>query len=223
MSDRTEYDMVGKRFGLLLVIGKASKRHKRRPEWRCQCDCGVEIVAQGNNLRSGKTTSCGCKRRVSLAALNAKTKRTHGMSETPTYRSWEAMIARCTRATDPGYARYGGRGIQVCDRWLSFAAFLLDMGERPDGTSLDRYPNQSGNYEPTNCRWGTAVQQTRNRRSTRTLTVGGVCAPIAAWADQYGLSYRTLILRLYAGWSTERALQTPKRNSQLRGEVRRAA
>lgn len=89
---------------------------------------------------------------------------THGLSHTPTHRSWAMMKARCYNPRSGSYRHYGGRGIEVCDRWLnSFEAFLKDMGIRPKGTSLDRYPDNDGNYEPGNCRWATQKQQIANR------------------------------------------------------------
>jgi hypothetical protein len=89
------------------------------------------------------------------------------MSGTPTHISWSCMITRCTNPNTRHYPRYGGRGIAVCDRWRnSFENFLADMGERPDGTTLDRYPNRDGNYEPGNCRWATAKEQATNMDRT---------------------------------------------------------
>ena len=89
---------------------------------------------------------------------------THGLYKTREYKSWQAMKTRCQNPTNPGYARYGAKGIKVCERWQKFENFLADMGIRPEGTSLDRYPNNSGNYEPGNCRWATDEQQHENRK-----------------------------------------------------------
>lgn len=89
----------------------------------------------------------------------------HGLSNSPTFRSWWDMVRRCTQPTRPGFANYGGRGITVCDRWRVFANFLADMGERPEGLTLDRRDND-GNYEPGNCRWATHSEQQRNKRPT---------------------------------------------------------
>lgn len=92
--------------------------------------------------------------------------RTHGMSRTPTHRCWTGMMTRCSNPRVPEFKNYGGRGITVCDRWRDFANFLADMGVRPSPThSLDRFPNNDGNYEPCNCRWATRVEQSRNTRT----------------------------------------------------------
>lgn len=88
----------------------------------------------------------------------------HGMSHTPTYRSWRAMRSRCEDPSRVNYPKYGGRGVRVCDRWKIFANFFEDMGVRPVGTTLDRYPNNDGNYEPGNCRWATPHEQRINQR-----------------------------------------------------------
>lgn len=156
-------DLTGRRFGRLAVISRAPNDARNVVRWHCECDCGETISAYRGNLLRAKTTSCGCFFTEQLRARVT----THGKTKSRTYRSWAAMIARCTNPSEPGYANYGGRGIGVCDRWRKFENFLADMGERPPELSLDRYPDHNGNYEPGNCRWATWVQQQRNKRSTR--------------------------------------------------------
>jgi hypothetical protein len=126
-------------------------------------------------------------------------------SRTPTYRSWNEAVGRCTRPTNKRWNRYGGRGITVCDRWLVFENFLADMGERPPGTSLDRI-NNDGNYEPGNCRWATPIQQQNNRSDTRRLSV-----TLAELSRIIGMSRRLLWRRLNDGWSVEKAAMAPRR------------
>ena len=162
--------MTGQRFGRLLVIGEDSARYfpptsPSRILWSCQCDCGVITLAARTNLVTGKTQSCGCLQRE----LVAKRLRQHGHAlkngKTPTYGSWMAMLQRCHNPANKRWKYYGGRGIKVCDRWRVFKNFLADMGERPIGMTLDRWPDASGDYRPDNCRWATPTQQSRNRRN----------------------------------------------------------
>ena len=131
----------------------------------------------------------------------------------PEYRAWESMKARCSNPRDAAYAYYGGRGIRVCERWrASFAAFRADMGPRPSpGHSLERRDN-NGPYCPETCYWATAVQQIRNRRNTRFLTV---TLPLAVWAERIGLRYHTFWRRLDKGMTPEAAITRP-----LRGRAR---
>lgn len=126
----------------------------------------------------------------------------------PTYRSWASMIQRCTNPKFASFAAYGARGIKVCTRWRrSFRCFLRDMGERPAGTSLDRFPNRRGNYEPGNCRWATRREQRLNSDALHLLTFNGETLPLKHWAIRLGLKRATLSNRiLYRGWSVERAL-----------------
>lgn len=105
---------------------------------------------------------------------------------------------------------YAERGIGVCDRWLSFENFLADMGEKPGPEfSLDRRINVNGNYEPSNCRWATQVQQHRNKRSNRLLTWRGETLPTSEWAERVGIERHTIGYRIRHGWSVEAALTTP--------------
>lgn len=115
------------------------------------------------------------------------------------------MVSRCTCPSDTAYRSYGAKGINVCDEWLSFGRFLADMGERPDGTSLDRVDNALG-YSLENCRWATVVEQNRNRSTVRQLTVDGETQPLPVWAERAGLNPKVIHNRLARGWSVERAV-----------------
>jgi hypothetical protein len=134
---------------------------------------------------------------------------THGYAKTPTWHAWTHMRARCRNKNARDYARYGGRGITVDPRWESFENFLADMGERPDGHSLDRIDN-NGNYAPGNCRWAKEITQQNNKRSNRHLTFDGREQTVAEWARELGIKpVDKLYRRLYRGWSIEQALTTP--------------
>lgn len=134
---------------------------------------------------------------------------THRASKTPEYMIWKNMKGRCTNPRNGMYKHYGGRGIKVCDRWLtSFENFLADMGVRPTNKhQLDRTGN-NGNYEPGNCRWVTAVQNINNRRITKLVTFNNKTMSVAAWAVEIGVKYQTLRMRFELGWTVEKALTT---------------
>lgn len=137
---------------------------------------------------------------------------TRGGRVTPTYQAWLNMRSRCYNHNTKYYARYGGRGIRVCERWREFSNFLEDMGEVPTGLELDRIDN-NGNYAPNNCRWATRKEQLRNRNYCHMLTYNGKTMNLAAWAEELGLDYHLLQMRLWAGnWTVERMLTTPKQS-----------
>lgn len=130
--------------------------------------------------------------------------------KTRTYKSWESMRQRCLNPSAPNYPRYGGRGITICDRWSSFVNFLADMGERPEGVTLDRI-NVDGDYGPDNCCWSTPAAQAQNRRDNRLLTLAGVTKCLAEWARDRGVPEYLIRHRIDRGWSDERTLLTPMR------------
>jgi hypothetical protein len=129
---------------------------------------------------------------------------------TRTYKSWNAMRERCSNSSASNYADYGGRGIVVCDRWSTFENFLADMGERPEGMTLDR-KDTSGNYEPSNCRWATPTEQQRNRAFTSKLTYRGETKALVAWCEEFGISPALLRQRIGKGWSLRKCFETPIR------------
>lgn len=195
-------DLVGERYGRLLVVQKA-KRMGAGGEvyWFCQCDCGNARDFRASSLRSGRAKSCGCyhKERITL----------HGMTASATFKSWDSMLQRCLNPHSPDYARYGGRGIKVCPQWVaSFDAFLADMGLRPEGATLDR-KDVNGNYEKSNCRWATLSRQQRNKRDTPMLKWQNVTLSWADWADRTGIPSKVIGWRLAKGWPPDRALTEP--------------
>lgn len=198
-------DMTGKIFGRLTVIGRAQD-NRAEARWICLCDCGQQTKTAGSQLRLGRTQSCGC-----LNADNMRAKMTtHGKRDTDTYRIWTQMLTRTRNKNYRKYEDYGGRGIQVCERWLTFENFLTDMGERPDGMSIDRYPDNNGNYEPGNCRWATLSQQARNTRCTIRVVFQGQSISLHDACEIAGISFATAFARARRGWPQDRWLEVPK-------------
>lgn len=193
--------LPGQRFERLVVTEIIDGRRRR-----CRCDCGATLTVERCNLTSGNSKSCGCLRSEHVAEYPATHGATRGGKRSRAHSSWHNMLQRCANPNNPKWADYGGRGITVCERWLnSFTNFLADMGEPPEGRTLDRIDNE-GDYEPGNCRWATQRDQVRNRRTTRNLTFDGRTQSIAAWATELDLTYGTIRDRLRRGWSVDRAL-----------------
>jgi hypothetical protein len=165
-------DIRNQRFDRLVAISYVTPER-----WLCICDCGTSKVVIGSDLRRGKIRSCGCILRE--LKKTGDLRRTHGASNTPEYRTWSSMINRCNNPKTSYFHRYGGRGIAVCSRWReSFENFFVDMGTRPPGKTIDRI-RVDGNYEPSNCRWATALEQAANT----SVAVMSCSHADSAWQD----------------------------------------
>lgn len=198
-------DLIGQTFHRLTVVSRGSNTSAGQRTWVCKCECGNTTTVNTTKLKRGTTKSCGCY------ARERSTK--HGMHNSPEYIVYQQMKERCFNAKKAAYARYGAKGITVCERWMaSFENFYADMGPRPPGTSLDRIDN-SGNYEPGNCRWADNATQYRNRAQTVWITYLGETKCRKDWAAQYGVDETTLAQRLARGWDIEKALNTKPMNS----------
>lgn len=159
--------LEGQVFGRLTVVERFRSRNGR-VTWLCKCACGKLHEAVSHALTSGHTKSCGCwkeERNTSTLPVHGHAKRGY---KSPTYYSWASMWTRCTNPNVKSYKDYGGRGVQICEQWGDFENFLADMGERPDGRTLDR-SNVNGNYEPGNCRWATRKEQAMNTQKASKL------------------------------------------------------
>lgn len=217
-------DLKGQKFASLLVVEYLGTNSDNKALWRCLCDCGKEATVTGKVLRSGRIKSCGCARQrvrkgnlvivgepLTLSDRKLSDCSTHGMGKTRTYNSWQRIRQFCYNPNCKKYPKYGGRGIKVCDRWLeSFQNFLEDMGERPEGMTLDRKDNDK-DYTPENCRWATPKQQSNNRNYCKKFEYKGELLTIAELADRFNWSYSTLYQRICTmKWDVEKALTTPK-------------
>lgn len=199
-------DMTGMTFGRLTVMALcATLAESVGARWTCFCLCGTTTVVLGQSLRNGATKSCGCLRGdVARATAPIKTS-THGHARTsghsPEYSRWRSMIRRCENPNQADYPRYGGRGISVWPEWRTdFTAFFLHLGPLPSPKhTLDRFPDQNGNYEPGNVRWATQTEQQNNRRNNRMVTAFGRTMTLAQWAAETGVTASRLWKRLDRG------------------------
>lgn len=184
----------------------------------CLCDCGNIVLVANRMLRNGRSKSCGCFQKDTLIARNLK----HGFSRRgrkhPLYEMWFAMLSRCRRKSHSDYYLYGGRGIQVCERWKKFENFVSDVGERPVGKTLHRIDGDS-NYEPSNCVWADAKTQARNTRRNKFISVFGHMATVAEHCETFSISQRVVHQRLKRGWEPQLAVVTPVRKLTLHADL----
>lgn len=185
--------------------------------WGIHCACGVKKIIRSDHVKRLK--SCGCK----TSGLISDKKKTHGGSKSALYKVWRGMLERCSNPKKSNYHRYGGRGIRVCKRWLNFAAFIEDMGERPAGMSVERIDN-NGWYSPENCKWATSTEQANNTRSTVFLDIDGETKSVSQWSVISGISSKTIASRLRRNWPAKYAVwceivETGKKVNRIPWEV----
>jgi len=182
-------DLTNKKFGRLTVL--EIQRTPKGVRWACKCDCGNFTSVISNKLKHGKTKSCGCLRGETIGNM----RRTHSAGGTPTYLVWKGLRNRCNNPNEVGYKNYGGRGITYCERWEKYENFVQDMGNKPDGMSIDRI-DVNGNYCKENCRWATREQQNNNKRCSINLTYQNQTLTLAQWAVILDIKYSTLYHRI---------------------------
>ena len=196
-------DMIGQRFGKLVVVSRAENDKKGQARWLCQCDCGGSTITTRYNLITGQTKSCGCiLRSPKTTELDKRLSGVHSN-----------MKARCNNPNNTHYRHYGGRGITVCEEWQhvdKFREWAYNNGYKP-GLTIDRI-DVNGNYEPSNCRWVTMQEQSYNRTDSHLITYKGETKCLAEWEKQLGIDHRTILARLNNGWTVEQALFTPLNN-----------
>ena len=199
-------DLTGLKIDKVTVIKRANVNNKG-DRWLCLCDCGNYVIFSELSLtrKSENKRSCGCEWKENWK----KCFETHGCTKTRLYRIWQGMKKRCCTKTCSNYKYYGAKGIKVCDDWLTFTTFrewAINNGYN-DTLSIDRI-NSNGNYEPSNCRWVKQNTQVRNRSMSRMVTWNGKTQLIKDWAEELGVTYETLRVRINK-WGVEKAFTTP--------------
>ena len=191
------------KYGKLTILRVVKKDNKHKFV-ECLCDCGNKKIINYSNIKRGLVKSCGCM---------VKTKQ--GLSNTRIGKCYHGIEQRCYNPKDMNYKNYGGRGIKMCDEWktnfMSFYNWAIKNGYK-DNLTIDRIDNDKG-YCPENCRWVDMQTQQNHRRNNRNLTFNGKTLTITQWAKKYNMSYRNLFYRLKNGYSLEKALTKPLRNT----------
>lgn len=194
-------DCTGQKHWRLTAVSFVERRTGGANKWLFSCECGGTVVASIKQVKNGKTKSCGCLLTEMLKQRNT----THGLSRdhARSYRTWKDIRARCNNPNNSDYKDYGGRGIRVCKEWDSFAQFFADMGDRPDGMSIDRI-DVNGDYSKENCRWADAKTQANNKRTSHVLPSGRT---LAQACEDHGMDHSKLRYRVAVGYSEEDAVK----------------
>lgn len=215
------YNLIGKRFGRLLVLDLQKIDKYRHLYYLCKCDCDNKTIVRADGLLSGTTKSCGCykneQRKEQCNKMHDINKK-HGLYKHKLYKVWLSMKDRCYNKHGVPYKWYGFRGIKICDEWKNdFQAFYnwaINNGYQ-QGLSIDRINNER-NYEPLNCRWATTKEQMNNTRKNCYITYNGETHTLSQWGKILNINNRTLRSRLCMNWSVERAFTTPVREYKLK-------
>lgn len=208
-------DLSGKKYGRLLVV-KMSSLKRGSVLWNCLCECGKNKDVTTSALNSGNTSSCGCMRNAHKKIL----KHGEGKCVTKEYRAWADMKNRCYSSSSKIYKFYGGRGISVCEKWISsYEIFLQDMGRAPTVKhSLDRFPDKNGNYEPRNCRWATPKEQQNNIRSNVFVEYNGESLTKAQWRSRLRINKSTFLYYLKKGFTIGQ-IEVIKKSNKLKDVI----
>jgi hypothetical protein len=209
---KTRGDLTGKRFGRLVVsyLDLEMSEKTGRSCWYCNCDCGGHRSVRGSSLKNNDCQSCGCIQDEIRSKRNKENAKYNGESKTRLYIIWSRMIVRCEKDWSSHKKDYKDRGITVCEEWhdfFNFKKWALNNNYNED-LSIDRIDND-GNYCPENCRWATAKEQSKNRRTTRLLTVGGITKPVLDWAEEHNITSKAIRRRIDADWPPEKLFLKP--------------
>lgn len=213
-------DLTGQKFNYLTVLKLDHKKrycYKGLSQgfhyfWLCKCDCGNKVVVDGTHLKNGHSKSCGCYK----AKRTSETHTTHGLSNSRINRIYRKMKGRCYNSNNPKYYCYGARGITICDEWKNdFKAFYdwsIQNGYK-DNLSIDRI-DVNGNYEPSNCRWATNLQQANNKTINHYLIYNNEKHTIAEWSRITGFPKSSISYRIKKNWTIKDILTKPIRGSK---------
>lgn len=196
-------DLTGKKFGNLIVMKRINNNKRGEAVWECHCKCGNIVYTTSGSLNSGNTQGCGCKSKET-----AKLRSIKNHKDSRLYKVYHWMKQRCYDKNNKQYKNYGGRGIKICDEWLSdytkFYDWAVNNGYEK-GLTIDR-KNNNGNYEPNNCQWVTQKVNNNNRRSSIYLSYGGKTQTIYDWSIETGINHFTLLYRFHKKWPPEKIL-----------------
>lgn len=202
-------DLTGRRFGNLVVLGRRGSDNKGQSLWLCHCDCGVEKIVRGHDLKGG-VKSCGCSRKTSTGLYK------HGLSYTRLHGLWRNVKDRCYNPRNKDFHNYGGKNVKMCDEWRTdFVSFYnwANANGYKEGLTLDRI-DYNGDYCPENCRWATWLQQANNTRRNIHATINGEVKTVSEWCRIYGVNYRSVQSRIYKGIEPSIAITTPFRGRE---------